>query len=229
MSRTGSPSETRYSLSSIPQGSYLLSGPANTGKLDWCLEFLLGESGNETPGVMVTTNDAGERVRSRLDYLCPEFTAESATGTDAPRLQYDDYGIVDCTNGTEFGGTTGANIRHVSSPGDLASVGIELTNELERLGASTRGVRLGFHSLTTALMYADRRALFKFLHVLRSRLKSVDGTSVFALDTSIHDEQTVRTLAGCTDGVLEIRASESGTDLKSVDIAGVPSTWTPIR
>lgn len=103
----------------------------------------------------------------------------------------------------------GPSVVSVSSPGDLTGLGIELGNYLSDWDDDGNRLLLCFHTLTTFLQYADLRSVYRFVHVLTGRIREAGGVGHYHLDPTAHDEQTVNTLLGLFDAVVE--PDERGT------------------
>lgn len=95
----------------------------------------------------------------------------------------------------------GVSTASVSSPGDLTGLGIKLSQCLSAWDDGPTTVH--FDSLTTLLQFADLKRVFRFVHVLTGRIESANAVGYFYLDPGAHDEQTLATLRGLFDTVLE--------------------------
>ena len=82
----------------------------------------------------------------------------------------------------------------------------------ESAADSDEDISFCFNSITSLLQYADVQRAFRFLHVVTGRVKTVGGTGHYHLDPEAHDRQTLATLKGLFDAVIEV--NEDG----SVDI-----------
>lgn len=91
----------------------------------------------------------------------------------------------------------------VSSPGDLTGLGIKLSQCLSAWDDHDDETTVRFDSLTTLLQFADLKRSFRFIHVLTGRISSAGAVGYFHLDPGAHDEQTLATLRGLFDVVLE--------------------------
>jgi len=98
-------------------------------------------------------------------------------------------------------------VRTVENPSDLTGVGIELSELLSGM-ASAAGddehIAVCFNSITSLLQYADVQRAFRFLHVVTGRVKTVGGVGHYHLDPEAHDRQTLATLKGLFDAVVEV-------------------------
>lgn len=91
----------------------------------------------------------------------------------------------------------------VKNPGDLTGLGISISQHLETFSQDENQIVACFHSLTPLLQYADTQRVFRFLHVLTGRLKSVNAVAHFHMDPGAHDQQTISTLMQLFDAVIE--------------------------
>ena len=94
----------------------------------------------------------------------------------------------------------------IENASDLTGLGIELSEFLERAHETDAAARprLCFDSLTALLQYADLKRVFRFLHVVTGRVKSANGVGHYHLDPDAHDEQTLATIKGLFDAVVEV-------------------------
>lgn len=162
--------------------SLLVTGPSEVLE-DVVFDAMTGE---ETV-VVVTTNRGGPAVAERL----------VGAGVQAERT-----GVVDASSGeVTDDASEGVTVRSLGSPGDLTGLSVEfakLVDGFQEDGVGDR-VRVGVVTVSTLLMYADVRTVFRFLHVFTSRIRSGSYLGVFALDDEMHDDQTVNTVRAIFD------------------------------
>ncbi|MFB6250469.1 MAG: hypothetical protein ABEI27_02065 [Halobellus sp.] len=91
------------------------------------------------------------------------------------------------------------SVETVGSPSNLTGVGVKSTPHLN----DWENPSVVVESLTVLLQYADPPAVYRFLHVLTSRLAATGGTGQFYLDPLAQDEQTVELLTTLFDAVVE--------------------------
>jgi len=218
-----------YDLSSVldfdavsdvrPGSSILISGPAMTGKERLAYDILADGARNGDGAVVVTTSDQAEDVVTDFREMVPELGSSQ-------------LGVVDCRGdgGSDRETLDGAYIHHVSSPGDLTGIGIGITKALEGLHNSGHEQgRLALMSLSTMLTYTDKKTVFKFCHVLSSRLDAADYVGVFTIDSGAHDEQTLQVIKQAFDGMVEVRDAEGGgREARVLGLAGEPTDWKSI-
>jgi len=215
-----------YDLSSVlgfeeladvsPGSSVLISGPAMTGKERLAYDILVDGVQAGEGAAVVTTNDSAEDVVT-------EFREA------VPSLADSQMGVVDCRGeGSGGGGTVdGVYVHQVNSPGDLTGIGIGITKTLEGLHNSGREEgRLALVSLSTMLTYTDKKTVFKFCHVLSSRLDAADYMGVFTIDSGAHDDQTLQVIKQAFDGMIEVRDAEGGgREARVLGLTGEPTDW----
>lgn len=93
----------------------------------------------------------------------------------------------------------------IEQPGDLTQLGITLSEFLDTVSGADATVspRLCFDSLTALLQYADLKRAFRFLHVVTGRVQSANAVGHYHLDPDAHDEQTLATITGLFDAIVE--------------------------
>ena len=206
--------------SSVPPGSSILvSGPAMTGKDDLTLDLLADGAQDGEGAVVITTGDRAADVIGDLESRAPEAEAHQ-------------FATVDCRaegSRTDDELDSGAYVYRVGSPSDLTGMGIGITQSFERLrDAGHDRTRLALSSLSTMLTYSDRQTIFKFCHVLSSRLDSTGYLGFFTVDSSAHDDQTLQVLKQAFDGLVEIREVEGSRQARVRGLRPDPSDWADL-
>jgi hypothetical protein len=92
----------------------------------------------------------------------------------------------------------------VNDPTDLTELGIQISQYLEQWAGTDRQITVYFDSLTVRLQFADLDRVYRFLHVLAGRVKSVDGHAYYRLDPDAHDAQTLSTVQTLMDDTIEL-------------------------
>ncbi|WP_218927096.1 DUF7504 family protein [Halosimplex pelagicum] len=198
-----------------PGTSVLVAGPAMTGKRRLLFD-LVGGSASKT-AAFVTTKKPARKVAAWFAATRPE-TEEW------------DLSVVDCTGSAGRERRSRApgidDLRVVSSPGDLTGVGIELTGVLREWDHdAATDPRVGLHSLSTLLMYADVKRVYQFLHVVTSRVASVDGVGVYTLDVSAGGTAD-DVLKQLFDAMVEVRRGDDGSEFRVRGGDFGPRSWT---
>jgi KaiC/GvpD/RAD55 family RecA-like ATPase len=216
---------TMYDLSSVldvadlesvrPGTNLLISGPAMTGKQDLAYDFLADGVSRGEGAVVVSTGD-------RAETIIEDFSNRTT-------IEEYNLGIVDCAadqSSAESRPQDGLFVHHVSSPGDITGIGIGLTEALEALhDQGVESGRLALSSLSPMLTYTDRKTVFKFCHVVSSRLDAADYLGLFTIDASAHDEQTLQVIKQAFDGMIEIREQDGGRQAQVRGLGGNSSDW----
>jgi hypothetical protein len=144
--------------------------------------------------IVITTNMGADRIASELH----------DRGVDS-----DQIGIIDCTSHDAT--VEDATVRHLNSPGDLTGISLEFAKLVEEFEDTARA-RVGFASISTALMYAETRTMFRFLHVFTARIRSGDMFGVFAMDPEMHEDQAYNTIRAVFD--CEAGSANDGVELR---------------
>jgi hypothetical protein len=95
----------------------------------------------------------------------------------------------------------------VENPSDLTGIGIELSELLSGMATAAgddEEIAICFDSITSLLQYADLQRSFRFLHVVTGRVKTVEGIGHYHLDPEAHERQTLATLKGLFDAVIDV-------------------------
>lgn len=199
-----------------PGSSILVAGPAMTGKQDLLFEILATGVRDGEGAVAVTTG-------SRAEVVIDDITSR------APGVDGHQFGVIDCRSESgreEEELDSGAYVQRVSSPGDMTGIGIGITKCFDRLhDVGIDEGRIALASLSTMLTYSDQQTVFKFCHVLSSRIDAADFLGAFTIDSSAHEEQTLQVIKQAFDGVIEIRESDGVREARIMGLQPSPSEW----
>ena len=143
--------------------------------------------------IVITTNTDAETV------------VEELLDRGAAREQ---LGVIECTN--HDSDVEGVPIKQLNSPGDLTGISLEFAKLLDE--DDTKPVRVGFTTVSTALMYAELRTMFRFLHVFTARIRSGDMLGVFSMDPTMHDEKAHNTIRAVFD--CEVSVDREGLTIR---------------
>jgi KaiC/GvpD/RAD55 family RecA-like ATPase len=202
----------------VPDGtSVLVSGPSMTGKRALTLSLLAGRDTAEGTVLVTTRRGADEAAREYRDLL---------VDTSANRLA-----VVDCvTQSNGFSRRIDSDlVRYVSDPGDLTGIGIGVTTYMHRFDRAGNGGRVGLHSLSTMLLYADVRRVFQFLHVVTGRVASTGFVGAFAVDEAVPTKRELDILRQPFDATVETRATDGEVELRVRGGSFGPRSWTPVE
>jgi len=182
-----------------PGVNILISGPPLSGKRRLAMEALVHGANNGEGAVTITTRDSSDRVLADLRSLLEQ--------PDSAHI-----GVVDCV--TKHQGRSASDsdlVKYASSPLDMTGIGIKFSEFVEEF-YTERGVqknRVALDSLTTLLMYSDLQTVFRFMHVLTSRIEDADAIGIHVIESTAHDAETLNTLKQLFDGVVEVDADKS--------------------
>lgn len=164
-----------------------------------CRQFLAG--GPRTDGGNLLLVTLTQSPRHRLDALRDHLyehpptalTVVAAGPTPDHALERPDWLSDDVTYTT----------RTVADHGDLTSLGTRITRTLSDWDDTDRAA-VCFHSLTTLLLYAELRAVHRFLQVINGQLAMQGARTHYHMDPGAHDEETLAVLRTLFDGVAEV-------------------------
>ena len=204
-------------METVPDGtSILVSGPAMTGTEALTREILADGARAGQGAVVVTTSATAAEAIADLRERAPDARPEHLTA-------------IDCRGEDSHGqeeGEDGSFRYHVSDPSDLTGMGIGITQSFERLAdAGVAESRLGLSSLSTMLTYTDQQTVFKFCHVLTSRIDTAGHLGAFTIDSSAHDAQALQVVKQPFDGMIEIREQEGAREARVLGLQPDPSPW----
>jgi len=173
-------------IEGINSGSnILLIGPPLCGK-----EFILynimyhGAAINEDAIINVTTRETGIHI---LDWF-----KENNLNLPLDRVR-----IIDCVTKTPSGEVAiNENINIASSSGGLTGIGLKISQFFDEffLKKKIQKNQLYINSLSTFLKDSNAQTVFRFLHVITKRIKSIGAFGIYLIDGGMHDDQEIETL-----------------------------------
>jgi len=179
----------------------LISGPPLSGKRHLMMEGLAHGANGGEGSVIVTTRDSSDRVLTDFESLL-----------DNPEDA--DIGIVDCVTQHQGRSTEDTSrVKYTSSPVDMTGIGIKFSEFVEEF-YTERNItqnRVAMDSLSTLLMYSDLQTVFRFMHVLTSRIEDADAIGIHVVESTAHDAETMNTLKQLFDGMVSIDEKQSLT------------------
>ncbi len=190
-----------------PGTNLLVTGGPLSGKRQLALSGLAQGATQNEGSVIITVRDTAE-------VLLEEFRRQL---TEPERAR---VGVVDCIANHQGRSESNTDrVRYASSPTDLTGIGIEFSELLEEFhGRGTGKTRVALDSLSPLLIYSDLQTVFRFLHVLTSRIEDADAVGIHTIGSTAHDAETINTLKQLFDGVVEL---EGGPESEpSVRVSG---------
>lgn len=92
-----------------------------------------------------------------------------------------------------------------STPGDLAGIGVTLSNRLSTWG-DAGGVAVCFGPVTTMLEHATVSAVYRFMHVLGQQVRAAGGRVHYHIDPDAHEPVVVHQLKSLCDTVVTVES-----------------------
>lgn len=181
----------------IPEGTnILISGDLFSGKDIFSKKFIMEGLAEGEACIYISTNESAEKI---LD--------------DLAGSKLENFSIIDSVS-SRFGATVelpfSEQIRYVESPVDLTMMMVA-TNEFMDLYTNQRNIRkirIVLDSISTLLMYSSLRTIFKFLHVLTTRIKAAGAVSLVLMEEGAHDEIEIKTIQQLMHGIITLNGRE---------------------
>ena len=179
---------------SVPPGTNLLVASRDNRKnRERVLDLLADGLAEGTGAVVVAMDDPVGEILGQLS-AHTEFQGHQLT-------------VIDCHSGGDRAQKTlenGVFVYTVPSPSDLTAIGIGIVECFRRLSdAGVEDSRVGVLSLSTLLEDSDEAEVFKFSHVVSSRLDSAGFLGLFSLDRTAVDTHAYMVICEAFDEVLE--------------------------
>jgi len=92
---------------------------------------------------------------------------------------------------------------YVRSLADITSLNIEIKKAIEEKGF--KNGRIVIDSLSDFLPYGEKRSIYKFLQILRSRVMETNSVALIIVEEGLHDESVLSTLNFLTDGTIRMQ------------------------
>lgn len=190
----------------------LIAGPPMTGKYELLFRLL---SGSSDGAIFISTKNGAARVVE--DY-------RSAGGDVSPTH----LGVVDCVSG-DLGRQAvenGTQVRYVSGPADLTSIGVEFTELSRELQeADVDRVAVGLHSVSQLVMHADLQRVYKFLQVLTGQIRTAGWHGAAVIDEPARDSEAAAMLEQHFDGSILTREDDGRREYR-IRTQSTTTDWT---
>lgn len=199
MGVSGPREQDRWPSFEAPENVLLLAA-SGTGAADDACDALL--SGGQTPPESVVLVSIGVAPAERLAVLGREGRHRPAEVTVITTEEGEVSSEREGRDGLRMGSDTSVRTTVVSGPGGVTGISHRLAQVISDWDDDTHG-RLCFHSITGLLEHAEVPDAFRFLHLVTSHISSVGGIAHFHMDPTDHDEETLGTIDGLFDTVVE--------------------------
>lgn len=117
--------------------------------------------------------------------------------------------LVQPGEGDDFG--PDVEVEYLSSAGDLTGLGMVISKYLERWHEREARMAVCFDSLTTLLQYEELHNVYRFLHLITTRLGRAEAHAHFHLDPATQSEKAVSTLSSTFTAIARY---DDGWDVK---------------
>ncbi|AHG03573.1 hypothetical protein HALDL1_08165 [Halobacterium sp. DL1] len=204
----------RLPVDNIDAGTNLLvAGPPLTGKREFALSLVDEGCERGEGGIVVGTRDSTKTIRQRAPNV---WTA----------VKQNRGGIVDCVTRQRGESTRDQDlVKYVGSPGDITDIGIRLGGIFQSLEGNCEQARMNVSTVSTMLMYADTRRVYRFLHVFAGHVERLGWLGLGVLDTS--SKEAFDVLAPLYDGMIQTRTTDDGNELRVVGLGHGRTEWVP--
>jgi KaiC/GvpD/RAD55 family RecA-like ATPase len=145
-------------------------------------------------------------------------------------LPLDRIGIIDCVTKIPSSEVVmNKNIKIASNSVDLTGIGLKISQFFDEffIKKKIQKNQLHINSLSTFLKDSNAQNVFRFLHIITKRIKSIGGLGIYLIDGGMHDEQEIATLRQLFDGIIEIE-SEKDKNFIRIRVVGLsekPTSW----
>ncbi len=193
--KTGSPSLDKLLQGGLPsQSSVLLYGSPGVGKSTFAVNFLYEGLKNGEKCIYVNSVDSIEALfkKTKLNKI-------NLSPYEKNLVIIDSYS---CKSNKK------SNAKYaIRSLADITSLNIEIKKAMQ--DADFKKGRIVIDSLSDFLLYGEKRSIYKFLQILRSRVMETDSVALIVVEEGLHDESVLSTLNFLTDGTIKMQLMNS--------------------
>ncbi len=211
--------ELDTAVDGIKRGSNILMiGPPMCGKEVILYHIMYhGAAINENAIINVTTRETGAHI------------LEKFKRNNLP-LPLDRIRIIDCvTKIPNYEEKKNENIKIAKSAVDFTGIGLKINQSFDELFLKNKIYKNQLHinSLSTFLIYSNPQTVFRFLHVITKRIKSIGAIGIYLIDGGMHEEEEIERLKKLFDGIIEIESEKDKNFLRIrlVGLSAEPTSW----
>jgi KaiC/GvpD/RAD55 family RecA-like ATPase len=183
----------------------LLYAPPFIGKETILKSYALSGLHENEPVVFVLTDSSFSEMKEEMKKLDPKF------------LQYEKDGWVRYidiySKGVELK-EEGPYVTFVDSPINRERITASIIKNQKEFQRDYERHRLIFDSISTLIVYADAKAVFRFLQVVSGTCKRLGASTLFSMTRGMHEEIEVQTIKHLMDGVIELREEGSRMQIR---------------
>ncbi len=201
--------------------TYLLYGPAFTGKRTLARLAFLAALRSGSPAILVLTNAAAADVRRELTELDPAYPGYEAAG-----LAY----FIDAYSASVGANEPNPGVSYVDGPLDLNGMSLALNDVETRIMAGHDQHMLLLDSVSTLMAYGSGQTVFRFLQVFLGRARRAGASSLLLMSEGMHDEAEVQMIKHLMTGCIELRQETSRCQLRVQGLTQTQSRgWVDYR
>ena len=97
---------------------------------------------------------------------------------------------------------------YVSSTMDMSAINLAINRSLQQVISKHAHRLFVFDSLSTMIASASTQAAFRFIQILKGRMKATGTTSIFTMGMHMHPESDVQLFKHLMDGAIEMKEDE---------------------
>jgi|Deesub1362B_J571_1020462.scaffolds.fasta_scaffold00058_127 KaiC/GvpD/RAD55 family RecA-like ATPase len=123
------------------------------------------------------------------------------------------------------------HIQIVPSPADITVLNIKIAQVMERYlkeGEKPR-IRLGINSLSTFLMYNNPQVIYRFMHSLSGRVKTMKMLGVYVLEEDMHSKEIETMIKQLCNVLIEVKRGENSPLMRIVKYPFKASKWIELK
>ena len=183
----------------------LILGPPGPEKLAVGMHFIGEGIDNKSLCIYATSDVAPLEIEERA----------SEMGLDIASKVGKDLSFIDCYSWALGTPPVGRNDIQVPGPNALDDMSISLSQAMQETGKGDqkKSSRTVFHSLSTLLLYNNPEVTFRFIQITGARLKAAGCTTLYFLESGMHEDKMVVTVKHLMDSVIEIKIENNKTYL----------------
>ena len=189
--KTGSPGLDKLLQGGLPsQSSVLLYGSPGVGKSTFAVNFLYEGLKSGEKCIYVNSVDSVEALfeKTKLNKI-------NLTPYKKNLIIIDAYS---CKSNKK------SNAKYcIRSLENITNLNIEIKKAMEE--NDFKKGRIIIDSLSDFLLYGEKRSIFKFLQILRSKIVETNSVGLILVEEGLHDESILSTLNFLTDGTIKMQ------------------------
>ncbi len=174
----------------------LILGPPGPEKTALGLHFINEGLDNKQSCIYTTSDVAPNEIEERAGEMGVDVSSRIGKG----------FTFIDCYSWAL--GTPPVSRQDIQVPGPnaLDDMSIAVAQSIQETGKDPKtGPRMVLHSLSTLLLYNNPEITFRFVQITGARLKAAGCTTLYFLESGMHEERMVVTIKHLMDSVVEMK------------------------